>query len=447
MKHVVSTFLRLGMVGGLAVAVVAPSAGAHAASASGASGAATDRQSVHALARAGEDRLVFSHTETDLATGESITSSRTEAVDNRGRIVHSLEQDVTGDGTVLFSFEGTATYSSKGAATSVSVFDGDGDGPEPPTVTRSTLNYGTRGILVSADTTYDFDNDGTVDSTDHEERTQDQRGLDLTIHLERSNGPGTDDDEVIDTTYVYDKHGNVVELTEDRDLLGTPQSPDERFHATNAFDNRGGLVGGGDETYLVAPDGTPVLTSASTYSATTNAQGQRIADHAEYDVDGDGTVDRVADGTYAYDKSKHDVFRQLTSVEGGVTTVDTSTATWDNHDNPTSFVDETTVDGTRTFRRVETDFYDNRGNQTGFVISSDEDGDGVVEDINRLQFTLDARGRAVSFDGTHEDATGTVTSRRHGTIEWTRTTETDTVLRDDDNDGTWDRQEVFVFAL
>ena len=156
MQHVVSSFVRPAarplVVLALAAALAAPAASASAAPGGGSLGpAGSPYGGVVRLSQTGPV-VVFSETTTDLATGESVTDSSTEERDNQGRVVHAVDSTVLGDGTVEFSQESTFTYGSGDRTEKiVRVFDGDGDGPEAPTVSVSTFTYDQRGNLVAVD--------------------------------------------------------------------------------------------------------------------------------------------------------------------------------------------------------------------------------------------------------------------------------------------------------
>lgn len=452
MQHVVSSFVRPAarplVVLALAAALAAPAASASAAPGGGSLGpAGSPYGGVVRLSQTGPV-VVFSETTTDLATGESVTDSSTEERDNQGRVVHAVDSTVLGDGTVEFSQDSTFTYGSGDRTEKiVRVFDGDGDGPEAPTVSVSTFIYDQRGNLVAVITTYDEGADGTIDGTDVERFTLDQRGRTLTLHFEASNGPGPDDDLVLDDTFTYDKRGNLTQVVEDRDFAATPQAPDERLTSTSTYDRKGNVISGQDTTYSLDADGNATLSERVTFSGTVDQHGNRLTDHTEYDLDGDGTVDIVRDGTQAYDAQGRPISGVTTTVEGGVTTVDTFAQTFDKRGNNTGFVQEESVDGVLQSRSVETDFFDQRGNLTGFVMSDDLDGDGAFDQVRRVSMTLDSRGRELGFVTTIEDGSGTVQLRRVGTLVYGKDTQTITVLIDEDNDGTFDTSVVTVRPL
>ena len=385
--------------------------------------------------------VVESYTETDLVTGVVLSQTRTEEYDTRGRLVHSLQVD-TEDGVVVWRDESTYEYLADRAQRIVNVFDGDGDGPGPADTVVVDLVYDTHGVLVAADTTYDYGTDGTIDATDHESYTNNNRGRVLTSHVELGR-----DGLVIYTTYTYDQHGNVTGVTEDVDQLGTPQSPDQRYIGTSEYDKHGNLASAVDEYYDVTVAGDDVLTERYVYSSTYGKGGQRLADHDEADFDGDGFADAVRDTVYGYDNGRQ-TSSVSTTVEGALTTVETVLQSFDNRGNLLTYVRESETDGELTIREAETDTYDTRGRFTGFLYTVDENGDGQAEFVERQVVTsYDSRGRVTGFLTTEEDGVGTVLARHEVAIEWFKDYQIRTSLHDDDNDGTWDRKIVRVVPL
>jgi hypothetical protein len=296
---------------------------------------------------------------------------------------------------------------------------------------------------VAADTTYDYGTDGTVDATDHESYASNNRGRTLTSHVELGR-----EDVVIDTTYTYDRRGNVVAVTEDADNLLTPQSPDDRYVGTSEYDKRGNLVSAVDEYDKVTEGGDAVLAERYVYRSTYGKAGQRVSDHDEADFDGDGVVDAVRDTVYGYDDGRQTSSVSTTVEEGSLTTVETVLQSFDNRGNQLTYVRESETDGDLTIREAEADTYDARGRFTGFVYSVDENGDGQAESVERQVVTgYDSRGRVTGYLATEEDGAGTVLARHEVAIEWFKDYQIRTSLHDDDNDGTWDREVVRVVPL
>lgn len=437
MKVVARSLVVLALVG----AVSLPVAGVGAAP-----GGSTHRQpdgmassAAPTFGRTGT--VVESYSETDLATGAVSTQTRTQEYDNRGRLVHSLEVDTEED-VVVWRYESTYEYLADHAQRIVTVVDGDGDGPGPADTVVVDLVYDTRGVLVAADTTYDYGTDGTVDATDHESYTNNNRGRVLTSHVELGQ-----EGEVIDMTFTYDQHGNLTGITEDVDELGTPQSPDRRYIGTSQYDKQGNLSSAVDAYYDVTASGDTVLTERYLYTATYGKAGQRVSDHSEADFDGDGVADGVRDTVYGYDHGRQ-TSSVSTTVEDGRTTVETVLQSFDNRGNLLTYVRESETDGELTIREAETDTYDTRGRFTGFVFTVDENGDGEAESLERQVITsYDSRGRVTGFLTTEEDGVGTVLARHEVAIEWFQDYQIRTSLHDDDNDGTWDRKIVRVVPL
>jgi hypothetical protein len=392
-----------------------------------------------AFGRAGT--VVDSFTETDLATGVVSTRSRTEDYDSRGRLVHVLELETVGDSAV-WRLESTHEYLAGRDEQIVTVADQDGDGPEPADVIVTDLVYDNRGLLVAVDTTYDFGADGTIDASDHETFTQDQRGRDVAIHAELG-----EEGLVIDITLTYDKHGNVTSSVEDIDELATPQSPDLRLTNTSEYDGRGNFLTAVDESYVFAEDGTSTLADRFVFTSTYGKAGVRISDHSTADFDGDGVIDGVQDTVYGYEKGRQ-TSSVATTVEGGETTVETVLESSDNRGNLLTFLREIEVDGELVFRGTETNTFDTSGRFTSFVLTHDEDGDGQVDVVERQVVTShDGRGRVTGFVTTEEDGAGTVLVRHEVAIEWFKDYQIRTSFHDDDNDGDFDRKIVIVRPL
>lgn len=387
--------------------------------------------------------VVDSETETDLATGDVRTFSRTEDYDNRGRLVHSLEQE-TLNGVVLYSFEATAEFGD-GIETIVSVGDGDGEGPLPPDTTVSTFTYDKRGDLSAIHATYDVGTDGVIDSVDHEVFTRDRQGRELTVSLEIGAGPGGPG-LVIETTYTYDRRGNVTSVEDSYDFLDTPQSPDERVVNQNTYDSRGNFLSGSFEEYAYDESGTQTLAYQSWSESTYDRSGRRVGEHSTADEDGDGTIDYVSDTEIGYDRRGNQTSAVQTSVSGGSTEVVTQLESFDKRGNSVLWVLEIEVDGQLDFRVEETNTFDTKGRFSRFTESVDLDGDGNAEEsVDQVVTSWDGRGRVTGFTTTEVTEAGTAIHQI--SIEWFKYYQVRTSLHDDDNDGTWDRELVIVRPL
>ena len=96
----------------------------------------------------------------------------------------------------------------------------------------STFVYDNRGNLMSVDTTYDYGSDGTVEETDHEAFTRDQKGRELTIHLDRHQPDRGRD--------VHLRQARQPDLGRGRlRLPRRPWVPDEKSVGTSEYDAHG----------------------------------------------------------------------------------------------------------------------------------------------------------------------------------------------------------------
>lgn len=387
--------------------------------------------------------VVQSETETDLETGDVTTYTRTDEYDNRGREYHSLE-GVLLNGVWQWRTENTAEYGPYGIATLVRVSDGDGDGPGEAEVSVDTFLYDAKGVLVAVETA-NYGTDDVVDSIDREDFTRDRQGRQLTHHIEVAGEFGF----VEDTTFTYDKHGNLTSSVSVIDWLDDPGSPDERFVDTAQYTASGSFLSGVTEFYVYDDDGqNPVLDSRETYQTTYGKAGLIASEHVTRDEGGDGTFESVTDYVYTYDKRGNEISSVQTRVEGGQTTVVTSLRTYDNHDRQLRFSFEETIDGVLDYRFESTDTFDTRGRFTGYTESEDLDGDGVVDStVTQVVTGWDQRGRETSFQTTERDGEGTLLAQHDVTIEWFRYYQVRTSFHDVDGDGDYDTKLVRVVPL
>jgi hypothetical protein len=440
----VQVFVRSLAVVALAGALSVPIPGAGAAPGGDGTGRSQSQGGQFGTAGLGHVGTVTqSESETDLVTGVVSTYLRTDTYDNRGRETHSLEGELVDD-VWQWRAENTAEYGAYGIARMVRVFDADGDGDGEAETAVDTFVYDGKGVLVAIVSDY-YGTDDVVDYTDREDYTRDRQGRRLTTHVEVAGDFGF----VEDTTFTYDKHGNVTSSETVTDWLDDPGSPDQRYLDTSRYSASGSFLSGVTELYVYDDNGeNPVLDFRDSYEATYGKAGQIASEHVSHDEGGDGTIEGTSDYVYGYDKRGNQTSSVQTSVFEGDTVVTTMLTTYDNHDRQLTFDYEETVNGTLVYHRESADTFDTRGRFTGFTETEDADGDGVDDfAVRQVIESWDSRGRETSFHTTEEDGQGTVLVIHDVTIEWFRYYQVRTSFHDTDADGDYDTKLVRVVPL
>ena len=438
-----TVFVRSVLVLAMAAALSAPMTGAVAGRNGGdGTGRSQSQGGQFGTASLGHVGTVTqSETETDLVTGDVTTFTRTDEYDNRGREIHSVEGVLVND-VWQWRGENTAEYGANGIARMVRVFDADGDGPGEAEVSVDTFVYDGKGVLTAIETA-NYGTDDVVDSTGHEDYTYDRQGRRLTHHTEVAGEFGF----VEDTTFTYDRHGNLTSSESVSDWFDDPGAPDERFVDIAEYSRSGSFISGVADTYVYDDNGANPVLTRDVFHATYGKQGLIASEHITHDEGGDGTIEGTGENVYGYDKRGNQTSSVQTTVEGGETRVTTVLRTYDNQDRELTFLFEDTVNGVLDYRRESADTYDTRGRFTGHTESEDVDGDGALDFGLTQVVTGDSRGRVTSFHTTEDDGQGTVLVIHDVTIEWFRYYQVRTSFHDTDADGDYDTKLVRVVPL